>query len=283
MATSRLHKAALAYARMGWPVFPIVPREKRPLTTHGVKDASTDFAAIDAWWAGHPDANIGLACGDLVAVDLDLKPEHDGRESWAELDIDDGGALVNLTPTGGRHLLFANPNGAPIGNSVCTLGPGIDVRAAGGYIILPPSVHPNGREYTWEISAHPLDREPGPLPDKLAQLLKANGAPKPAPAVEPKIAAGQRNAMLASIAGTMRRRGLSAAEMFPSLWEVNRRRCAPPLSRREVGQIAQSMSRYEPKRPLVSQSEPPPQPTNGKSGDRSYWTRKYKERWGELR
>src|SRR5690606_8197139 len=57
-------KAALAYARQGWAVFPLKPGQKKPpLTTHGYKDATTDPEAIRAWWGKWPAANIGLACG----------------------------------------------------------------------------------------------------------------------------------------------------------------------------------------------------------------------------
>ena len=55
---------ALKYALLGWRVFPCVPREKRPLTKHGVHDATTDLAEIRKWWESSPDANIAVACGD---------------------------------------------------------------------------------------------------------------------------------------------------------------------------------------------------------------------------
>lgn len=66
--------AALEYAGRGWPVFPVEPRGKRPLTSHGVHDASTDTATITDWWKQWPDANLGLATGTasgLLVIDID--------------------------------------------------------------------------------------------------------------------------------------------------------------------------------------------------------------------
>ena len=69
--------AAIEYASKGMAVFPLKAREKKPLTKHGVKDATTDFDQIEKWWSRNPSANIGIACGQisggLLVVDLDEK------------------------------------------------------------------------------------------------------------------------------------------------------------------------------------------------------------------
>src|SRR5258708_4431274 len=54
---------ALAYARVGFAVFPCRPRGKEPITKHGFKDATRDEAQIRKWWTRWPDANIGIATG----------------------------------------------------------------------------------------------------------------------------------------------------------------------------------------------------------------------------
>ena len=70
-------EAALYYAqRLGWRVFPLKPGDKRPAVIDWPNVATTDPEQIRRWWAQMPAANIGLACGDLLAVDLDRK---DGR------------------------------------------------------------------------------------------------------------------------------------------------------------------------------------------------------------
>ena len=65
----------------------------------------------------------------------------------------------------------------------------------------------------------------------------------------PKIAEGSRNTHLASVAGTVRRRGMSNSTVEAALREENRANCDPPLSAEEVQSIAQSICRYPPGNP----------------------------------
>jgi hypothetical protein len=106
---------------------------------------------VAAWWEIYPDANIGLATGPKSGVwVLDV----DGPEGEATLAqyVADNTDLPNCPQqiTGkGRHLFFAWPEGQHIGNSSRRLGPGLDVRGDGGYVLVAPSIHPNGSEYRW--------------------------------------------------------------------------------------------------------------------------------------
>jgi hypothetical protein len=151
-ALSPLGQAALHYAERGLYVFPLVPRDKKPLTEHGYKDATADPAIIHAWWQRWPDANIGLDCGrsGLVVIDLD---GAEGLHSWATLAVAlelNQKTRAARTGGGGLHLYFAAPDGVHIGNSAGKLGEHIDVRGEGGYVVMPPSIHPNGNPYEWE-------------------------------------------------------------------------------------------------------------------------------------
>ena len=170
--------AALAYARRGWQVFPCAARGKVPAIPkeqggHGVLDATCDETIIRDWWSRMPRANIGLAAGAsaLVIIDIDTHGV-DGWASWRELKqwhtfTDD--TLQSATPTGGAHFLYAAPPGVELHNSEGKLGPGLDVRANGGYIVAPPSIHPSGGVYQW-ASAYEID--PAPLPAVLVELLR---------------------------------------------------------------------------------------------------------------
>jgi len=165
--------AALRYAACGWLVFPCRPEDKRPLTEHGFKEASLDPAQIREWWSRHPNALIGVDCGrsGLVVIDCDVKNGEDGPGNWrallAECKADDAEALHSQTQSGGDHFIFRDPTGGVIASSAGKLAPGIDVRANGGYIIVPPGKGATG-------SYQPLGdwkHEPGFLPPALAARL----------------------------------------------------------------------------------------------------------------
>src|SRR5262249_34021501 len=137
----------------------------------------------------------------------------------------------------GRHFYFQCEPG--IRNSSGILGHGIDVRAEGGFVILPPSVHGNGKRYEWLNNFDPL-----PLPDSLKQILcgtaRVNGNPPE------RISEGQRNSTLTSFAGSMRNRGMSKEAIEVALLTENELRCDPPLPQEDVKTIAQSIGRYPP-------------------------------------
>lgn len=169
---SPLAAAAVNYAKSGWCVFPVKPRDKTPLTPHGLKDATNNIDVVRQWWAKWPNANIGLNCGKsgMVVVDLDKHGDKDGMEEWEQLQASTGlqiATSTSLTGGGGRHLIFKAPQGVSIKNSAGKLSPGIDIRADGGYIVLPPSIHPSGNPYTWEPTTTSIEELPAPIIDIL--------------------------------------------------------------------------------------------------------------------
>ena len=174
-------KVAVSYASRGWQVFPLhTPNGqgcscgrsdcesvgKHPRTPDGVKDATTDVKRIFEWWKQWPAANIGIATGaisGIVVVDTDAKDE--GPKHWTEL-LDIHGNVDTLTTIiggGGNHWFFTVPPDTALRNSVKILGQGgIDTRADGGYIVVPPSLHASGQRYEWDNKVKPV-----PLPDWL--------------------------------------------------------------------------------------------------------------------
>ena len=151
-APPRLLDAALLYASWGWPVFPLRPGGKAPLTRHGFKDASTDPAQIRAWWTATPAANIGLPTGlafDVVDVDVPA-----GIFEWAKLRDSDAmpdGHGVVTTSSGGRHI-YVEPSG---GGNLAGLRPGIDYRGRGGFVVAPPSRRDTGQPWMWTVKPSP--------------------------------------------------------------------------------------------------------------------------------
>lgn len=168
---------ALDYAARGLPVFPCnptstKPKAKTPLTPRGFKDATTNPDQIRAWWQQWPSALIGGAMGPtsgVFAVDPDVPKEPgdpDGLAAWNALAERHGGVPPthsHETPSGGRHVLFAYPEGLRITNKEGALkGTGINVRGDGGYVIMAPSQMADGRVYRvadefdfWTFAAAP--------------------------------------------------------------------------------------------------------------------------------
>jgi hypothetical protein len=140
---------ALAHARNGWPVFPCLPGSKQPATRHGFKDATTDAGQIRAWWHALPAANLAIATGlpgpDVLDVDQH-GPAGNGFAALRQLrqaGLLKGAFAIVATPSGGLHAYFrgtAQPSGRL---PACHL----DFKAAGGYVLAPPSVV-NGQPYT---------------------------------------------------------------------------------------------------------------------------------------
>jgi hypothetical protein len=253
-------RAALLYAeKYGFSVIPCRARGKEPLTEHGLKEASKDPAAIRAWWKRWPQANVGIATGatsGIVVLDVDAKAE--GPQTLAILE-EEHGRLIDtptvLTGGGGQHVYFRDPRA--LRNSAGALGLGLDVRADGGYVIAPPSIHPNGRKYDWEVSLRIGELAFADVPPWLLERMKSTAATRfEMPA---KVAEGRRNETLFRIGRSLRARGLFEAEILATLKTVNKTRCNPPMPEREIEAIARNAA-TEPDRPEFA----PPHTTNAR-------------------
>ena len=279
ISTEHLVDAALRYAELGYSVFPCAPGGKVPITPRGFKDATTDATQVRTWWEQHPDANIGMPTGGLLVVDVDGEdntwPGYPGKAQ----DLACG--PISLTPRGGRHHIFRQPVGKAWKNTAGKIAPKVDTRADGGYIVVPPSVV-DGKPYRWaetfELNVAPdeLPEPPGWLAAQLdgagELFTKGDAGGDEIALTTPTVAhispqgtsppldgntipSGQRNATLARLAGSMRRVGMTREEIFGALTQVNKDRCRPPLSAREVERIAASICRYEPDQVAVAVAE----------------------------
>jgi hypothetical protein len=165
---------------LGWYVFPIRPGTKAPLSDpslglkRGFKDATNDPEHIVEIWSRYPTAGVAVATGadsGLVVVDID--PRNDGEAGLTDLQRDHGGlpaGPLSLTGGGGFHQLFLHPG--PELRCRTHLGgySGVDLKADGGYIVAPPSLHPSGNFYAWSPGRHPIAAMIPPLPDFVAKL-----------------------------------------------------------------------------------------------------------------
>lgn len=237
-------EAALTYASWGWHVLPLVPNDKRPASAHGVHDATTDLDKIRAWWAQNPNYNIGIAAGEKSGIVVfDIDPRNGGSDSWDDFTSEHGGVpdgICQLTAGGGQHHIAEWREGL----KSCELRPGVDFLANGRYFVVAPS-SVNDREYTWEESSDPTD---GICPFVIPESWLAAMAVRKVivSATDGELITGNRNAGLASMAGSMRRSGFSASEIYAAIMTANTERCDIPLPLSDVKRIAESISRYEP-------------------------------------
>lgn len=259
-------ETARRYMARGWHVFPV--SGKVPATEHGLHDASTDEELAELWWANHPERGIGLATGKVSGVwVLDLDGEE-GREAFVGIQEREGQIDRTLAAKTGNgvHLYFRMPAGtADVRNSASKVGPHIDVRGSGGYVVAPPSPHPSGKTYAWVKGRSPDDVSPAAAPRWLLELvlMRERRTAAAAVPVEDSIGEGGRNQTLTSLGGTMRRRGMAREAILAALRAENDAKCVPPLDDAEVEKIADSVARYEPARqqpPPANGSEPRPEP-----------------------
>ena len=178
---SSVARAALAYARRGVPVFPCEPLGKRPLTRDGFLDASADAGVVGRWWSRWPGANIGVPTGERSGLlVLDVDPRDGGAASLTQLE-EVLGPLPRTTRArtggGGEHVFFRYPGPTQeVRNSASWVGPGIDVRGEGGYVIVPPSRTEGA--YGWTERA-PLAEAPSWLLGRMRGITRTSLGEQP--------------------------------------------------------------------------------------------------------
>jgi hypothetical protein len=230
---------ALSYLRHGWSVVPIAP-SKRPLVDWSMYQSTRATPdEVRAWWKQWPDANIAVVTGAIsgvVVVDVDAEESVPlVQEHMTEA------TLVAETGRGGRHYYFRYPEGG----LPCAVGfmPHVDCRGDGGLVVVPPSVHENGRPYTW------LDRSaPAPLPEALRAAVAARhpGQSKlDEEAWTISLGQGERDTELTRRAGKLFRAGMGATEVLETLLDWNRRHCVPPLAEGQVRKIVASIEKRQ--------------------------------------
>jgi predicted P-loop ATPase len=234
---------------------------KHPRVKNGLKEATTDAAAIKKWWKKWPDANIGIRTGDGLAV-IDIDPDKGGDDTFVELELRHGSApdtLTVLTGGDGVHLYFKTDKKvrSTVGDEGHGLGPGLDTRGEGGYVVAPPSNHESGKSYQWDLGSAGQLAE---LPNWLLPPIGGSGDVKPAYKLDSvdAVIGDRRNVYLASVAGRLRHDGLSETVLQAAIMAENFRRCRPPLDEKEVEGIAKSIAKYPPaaSRDLTSDVKP---------------------------
>jgi hypothetical protein len=279
---------ALAFARLSYGVFPvtwpIVHRgrhicscgsdlcgqpcgnpAKHPYTRlapNGVHSATTDENKIREWFTDVPDANLAVHADGLIILDTD--PRDGGDESFRTLEAEHGEVPPTwrvITGSGGEHIYFSRPPGVVVKNIVAKqmenppLGPGVDVRTTGGYVVAPPSRHMSGGVYDWSVDHHPQDVALAPAPEWLVARLNGrtagheNGAPDAKPSEDwrrltrkipayPDLAATQ-------VFGHLLRRWVDPYLAVGLLHAWNKTYVDPPIPEPELKRIIGPIARLE--------------------------------------
>jgi Bifunctional DNA primase/polymerase, N-terminal/Primase C terminal 1 (PriCT-1) len=243
--------AVLRLAARGFRMFPLEPRGKRPIIPEWPAKATSDSHTLSEWHGEYAGCNWGLACGSgshVFVLDID---GEEGAAAIQDLCRKHGDAwmeTLTVNTASGRHLYFQYPVAAIVRNSAGKIAAGLDVRGEGGYVVVPPSIHPNGHRYSWLSEDALVNPAPAWLLDLVASPAQQGSgtfASSTSGSTGRIIVEGQRNATLTSLAGSMRLRGMTCTAIEAALLNQNSECCNPPLAEDEVRSIACSVSRYQ--------------------------------------
>lgn len=281
---SQTLRAALDYAAHGDPVFPIWPAEgnrcgcaddcgspgKHPIGScvpNGLKNATTDEATLTRWFTHYPQANLAVRTGITCTV-LDVDRAAGGRETLDRLERRHGDlpeAPTVLTGGGGAHYYFAAVPG--LGNSSGKIGPGLDIRGEGGYVLVPPSNHVSGGLYRENLMAPIYGFPRPPMPEWLVALAQGSSSHRnghPTRTWPPNWAEllagtseGERHAGATQIAGHYLRMKLPVPEVEQILLNYARA-CAPPFPDSEARRIVRDLAAKDSLKAGLSSEDPPP-------------------------
>lgn len=150
LETCNFFDIAMFYAEHNIKTFPVKRQGKSPLCQNGFKSATMDRVVLQEWNKKFPDCNIGIPTGtinNIFVVDIDGEI---GAKSLIALENIYGKLDAPTVITGkGKHLYFKMPENTNIKSSVSKIANHIDIRANGGYVVAPPSIHENGNCYKW--------------------------------------------------------------------------------------------------------------------------------------
>lgn len=248
--------AATAYTNLGIAVFPLVKNSKVPATKDGFYSASTDADAVRKLWEVGPDCNIGgsmgAPSGRIVAIDIDKDEAkgYSGFDFYNQWIAEHGALPETVTAKTGRdglHLFYrVDREIRPSQNEAIH----IDIRGDGGYVVLPPSVHPDTkRRYEWVNS--PFEYGFADADEKVYAFIEAVQPHKDSPENTGKIKApdgqgeGGRNVSLFKLACSLQEQGFSDDAIRLAIQAENTAKCSSPLPQGELNKIIKSALKYD--------------------------------------
>lgn len=228
------------YVSNGWSVLPVRPDEKRPFMTNWRQymHQKADLQTVTSWFTKLNSAGVGMVTGkvsNMIVLDVENNcpfPIKDILEKYPT-------QLISKSGSGGYHLFYQYPISRQSVSNRVRIFEGADLRADGGFIVLPPTMHPCGNRYEW-IS----EGVPGAFPLALLELEsqpRTGGEGWITEALR-GVSEGGRNDTCARLAGYFFNKGMSTDIVETLLMEWNERN-DPPLPAREVRSTIKSIER----------------------------------------
>jgi len=241
---------ALQYLKDGWSIIPVDKSKKPLIPWKEFQDRKPTTTEVRTWWSKWPSANIGAVTGKISGV---VVVDVDSAEGQSNVELVMGDQIEGIpyveTGGGGRHYYFKHPGTHSISNAVSML-PGVDFRADGGYVVLPPSMHNSGKPYEWRNSDFPIERH---VPSSIINI----NAKKEKSQIdwEGDITEGARDSELTRRVGKLVQMGMSEKDITPMMIAWSNNHCKPPLDPRQIDKIVKSIcGRENSKKP---ENQPP--------------------------
>lgn len=257
MDNKNVLEQALGLQSLGWSIIPVDNNKKPLIDWKEFQERIASVEEIKDWFKKWPKANIAVVTGaisDLVVLDIDAKHNRSVSEFKIPLTV------CSRTGGGGTHAFFRHP-GKKVPNSSGTLfGLGVDVKGDAGYVVLPPSKHASGKNYSWEELCSPWEIELVKMPEWFTEKVFPD-LKLPEEKLWQKhpseVSEGARNQTAISVAGKIRN-GLPSHLRETIGWsglQAWNKKLAKPLDEKELWTVWQSAKNYDSKELEKSKEE----------------------------
>lgn len=228
------------YVDLGWSVLPVKPEEKRPYMTNWLQYTKTRASkqTVTGWFSTLSNAGVGVVTGkvsNMVVLDIESDCPYPIEDLLRRYPTQ----MYSRTGSGGYHLFYQYPtNVTRVANRV-GIFERADLRTDGGFIVLPPTIHPSGGRYEWIKRG-----APGAFPTALLDLRSQPKVQNDGWITEALrgVSEGGRNDACARLAGYFFKKGINSDIVESLLMEWNERN-DPPMPVHEVRTTIKSIER----------------------------------------
>lgn len=228
------------YVDRGWSVLPVRPEEKRPFMTNWLQytHSRASKETITSWFTNLSGAGVGIVTGkvsNVIVLDVESTCPYPIEDILKKYPTQ----LISRSGSGGYHLFYQYPTNVPKVANRVRIFDGADLRADGGFIVLPPTIHSSGRRYEWVSEG-----VPGRFPVALLDLRSQPKVQSDGWITEALrgVSEGGRNDACARLAGYFFKKGMTYDIVESLLLDWNERN-DPPMPTKEVRTTIKSIER----------------------------------------